>query len=124
MKALEIWPYFGSEEVASDVDSKSYSTPQSVYCLGRYSKVRSWRDVLTFTLDTLYEELPEYFEQIVKAYPKWFAKDERQLRAPRLLSGGYYIEVNDSANTIYSKCQKILEAVHLVDDDWKAEYEK
>ena len=124
MKALEIWPYFGSEEVASDVDSKSYSTPQSVYCLGRYSKVRSWRDVLTFTLETLYEELPEYFEQIVKTYPKWFAKDEKQLRAPRLLSSGYYIEVNDSANAIYSKCQKILDAVHLVDADWKVEYEK
>ena len=77
MKALEIWPYFGSEEVASDVDSKSYSTPQSVYCLGRYSKVRSWRDVLTFTLETLYEELPEYFEQIVKTYPKWFANVKR-----------------------------------------------
>ena len=24
----------------------------------------------------------------------------------------------------YSKCQKILDAVHLVDADWKVEYEK
>lgn len=123
-RALEIWPYFGSEGVTTDVDSKAFSTPQSVYCLGRYSKVKSWRDVLSFTLNTLYEELPEYFEQIVKTYPNWFAKDDRQLRAPRLLSSGCYIEVNDSANTIYAKCRKLLDVVHLVDEDWKVEYEK
>lgn len=80
--------------------------------------------MLSFTLNTLYEELPEYFEQIVKTYPNWFAKDDRQLRAPRLLSSGYYIEVNDSANTIYAKCRKLLDVVHLVDEDWKVEYEK
>lgn len=123
-KALEIWPYFGSEEATTDVDSKTFSTPQSVYCLGKYSKVKSWRDVLSFTLNTIYEELPEYFEQIVKTYPNWFAKDDRQLRAPRLLNSGYYIEVNDSANTIYSKCRKLLDVVHLVDEDWKVEYVK
>lgn len=123
-KALEIWPYFGNEEFVADNEVKTYSTPQSVYCLGRYSAVNSWRDVLSFTLDTICEELPEYFYKIVNLYPKWIGKDASKFRAARELKCGYYIEVNDSANAIYAKCQKILGAVHLVDGDWKVEYEK
>lgn len=121
-RALDIWPYFGREGDVINGDTKSFTNPQSVYCLGRYSKVSSWREVLSFTLDTLYEERPEYFEQIVKTYPKWFTKDKRQLRASKPLRSGYFIEVNVNSNTIFSKCQKIKETVHLVDDDWKVEY--
>lgn len=123
-KALEIWPYFGNAEIVAEAEAKTFSTPQSVYCLGRYSAVKSWRDVLSFTLDTIYEELPEQFNQIVNSFPKWFGKDASKFRAARLLKSGYCIEVNENANNIYAKCVKILGVVHLVDEDWKVVYEK
>ena len=122
-RALNIWPYFGHEDIEVDGDTKAYSSPQSVYCLGKYSSVNSWRDVLTFTLNSIYEELPECFSTIVNAFPKWIGKDGRKFRAARELNSGYFIEVNDSANAIYTKCIKVLNVAHLTEDDWSVEYE-
>ena len=122
-RALNIWPYFGHEDIEVDGDTKAYSSPQSVYCLGKYSSVNSWRDVLTFTLNSIYEELPECFSTIVNAFPKWIGKDESKFRAARELNSGYFIEVNDSANAIYTKCIKVLNVAHLTEDDWSVEYE-
>ena len=122
-RALNIWPYFGHEDIEADGDTKAYSSPQSVYCLGKYSSVNSWRDVLTFTLNSIYEELPECFSTIVNAFPKWIGKDESKFRAARELNSGYFIEVNDSANAIYTKCIKVLNVAHLTEDDWSVEYE-
>ena len=122
-RALNIWPYFGHEDIEVDGDTKAYSSPQSVYCLGKYSSVNSWRDVLTFTLNSIYEELPECFSTIVNAFPKWIDKDGSKFRAARELNSGYFIEVNDSANAIYTKCIKVLNVAHLTEDDWSIEYE-
>lgn len=122
-RALNIWPYFGHEDIEVDGDTKAYSSPQSVYCLGKYSSVNSWRDVLTFTLNSIYEELPECFSTIVNAFPKWIDKDGSKFRAARELNSGYFIEVNDSANAIYTKCIKVLNVAHLTEDDWSVEYE-
>ena len=122
-RALNIWPYFGHEDIEVDGDTKAYSSPQSVYCLGKYSSVNSWRDVLTFTLNSIYEELPECFSTIVNAFPKWIGKDGNKFRAARELNSGYFIEVNDSANAIYTKCIKVLNVAHLKEDDWSVEYE-
>lgn len=122
-RALNIWPYFGHEDIEADGDTKAYSSPQSVYCLGKYSSVNSWRDVLTFTLNSIYEELPECFSTIVNAFPKWIGKDGNKFRAARELNSGYFIEVNDSANAIYTKCIKVLNVAHLTEDDWSVEYE-
>lgn len=122
-RALNIWPYFGHEDIEADGDTKAYSSPQSVYCLGKYSSVNSWRDVLTFTLNSIYEELPECFSTIVNAFPKWIGKDGNKFRAARELNSGYFIEVNDSANAIYTKCIKVLNVAHLTEDDWSIEYE-
>ena len=122
-RALNIWPYFGHEDIEVDGDTKAYSSPQSVYCLGKYSSVNSWRDVLTFTLNSIYEELPECFSTIVNAFPKWIGKDGGKFRAARELNSGYFIEVNDSANAIYTKCIKVLNVAHLTEDDWSVEYE-
>ena len=122
-RALNIWPYFGHEDIEADGDTKAYSSPQSVYCLGKYSSVNSWRDVLTFTLNSIYEELPECFSTIVNAFPKWIDKDGSKFRAARELNSGYFIEVNDSANAIYTKCIKVLNVAHLTEDDWSVEYE-
>lgn len=122
-RALNIWPYFGHEDIEVDGDTKAYSSPQSVYCLGKYSSVNSWRDVLTFTLNSIYEELPECFSTIVNAFPKWIGKDGSKFRAARELNSGYFIEVNDSANAIYTKCIKVLNVAHLTEDDWSVEYE-
>ena len=122
-RALNIWPYFGHEDIEVDGDTKAYSSPQSVYCLGKYSSVNSWRDVLTFTLNSIYEELPECFSTIVNAFPKWIGKDESKFRAARELNSGYFIEVNDSANAIYTKCIKVPNVAHLTEDVWSVEYE-
>ena len=58
-----------------------------------------------------------------KCFPKWIGKDGSKFRAARELNSGYFIEVNDSANAIYTKCIKVLNVAHLTEDDWSVEYE-
>jgi len=43
---LEIWPYFGSEDIEIEIDDVTGKTPQSLYILGQNLSVKSWRDVL------------------------------------------------------------------------------
>lgn len=121
-KALEIWPCFGTQGGSNEKETKAYTIPQRVYCIGKYSEVKNWRDVISFTLDTIYDDMPEAFSAIVKSYPKWFSMDDSILRKARRLKSGYYIEVNDSADTIYNKCSKILDVANLGQEDWKVDY--
>ena len=68
-RAMTIWPYFGNESTTSDGESKAYTTPLSVYCLGKYSSVNSWRDVFVFTLETSRQFYPEAFDKFAQANP-------------------------------------------------------
>lgn len=123
-KALTVWPYFGNAEKQADRESKAYTTPRSVYCLGKYCTVRSWREVLTFTFETISQELPELFNNFAKAYPKWVGSDKNKFRSAVQLSCGLFVEVNNSADSIFAECKKAINFARLDEDNWSVEYEK
>ena len=122
-RAMSIWPYFGNESTASDGESKAYTTPLSVYCLGKYCSVNSWRDVFVFTLETISHFYPEAFDKFAQANPNLVGKDKNRFRSTYQLSCGYYIELNNSSTAIYKKCKEATYFACLKNEDWRVEYE-
>jgi len=119
-KALEIWPYFGSEdyEDASIMDVTG-TTPQALWILEQYFEVKNWRDVLENTLNTIAELEPEKFEILLNEYPKLISRDKNKFRAVRELPNSTYVEVNLSAQAIKRFCIQAMETLELTSEDWK-----
>jgi len=122
-KAIEIWPYFGENEVTNpNVKGITGTSPYSLEILGETFTVKNWRDVFESTLNTLIELEPDKFEQIVTTLPAYIGKDRNKFRAIRQLNNGYYIEVNQSAPSIYKNCMKAIQIVGLSSEDWVVNY--
>lgn len=122
-KALEIWPYFGdSEATSSNEKGITGTSPYSLEILGESFSVKNWRDVFELTLNTLAELEPEKFEMIAKKMRAYIGKDKNKFRAIRQLNNGYYIEVNQSAPSIYKNCLRVIQIVGLSSDDWVVNY--
>ena len=118
-QALEIWPSFGEGDPSNIQDVNiTGSTPYSLEILGQEFSVKSWRDVIEITLNTLYELGPERFDKIVELLPNYISKDKNKFRAIRELKNGYFIEVNLQAQTIYRNCIEALKIIGLTKEDW------
>lgn len=113
---LTIWPYFGNEQ--REEVTVTGTTPKQLYILGQQFEVRSWRDVLENTMNTIAELEPEKFEQIMIQFPRLAGKDHKKFRAIRQLKNGAYIEVNLSAQSIQRFCIQAIEAIDLTSEDW------
>ncbi len=124
--ALQIWSYFGdsstqSAQLSPTRNSPTGRTPKMVYLFGQEHPVRSWRDVLEVTLNTIAELEPEYFQEIMQQFPRFISWDERDLRNKRPLRNGAFIEVRLSAQDIYRFCQKAIEIAGLSTEEWQVE---
>lgn len=118
-KAAEIWPYFGDNEVSNTENNGVTGTsPFSLEILGEPFPVKNWRDVFELTLNTLAELEPGKFVQIATALSNYIGKEKNKFRAIRQLNNGYYIEVNQSATSIYKNCLAAIQIVGLSTDDW------
>ena len=123
-KALNIWSYFGDEQVVpAPVDAVTGRIPRTLTILDQISAVTSWRDVLTQTMATLAELEPEAFETLAHEYPRLISPDPNRFRRKRQLSNGYYIEVNLSAKDIYRFCTQAIESIGLSAQDWVVQVE-
>ncbi|MCH5178088.1 MAG: DUF262 domain-containing protein [Prevotellaceae bacterium] len=123
-KAMQIWPYFGdSNAIIPEEKEVTGSSPRSLEILGEIFAVKNWRDVLEITLNTLADLEADKFMCIAQQLPTYISKDQRKFRAIRQLNNGYYIEVNQSANSIYRVCTKALQIVGLTPDDWNVNCE-
>ena len=121
-KMLEIWPYFGSEEdLETETDDVTGKSPQSLYILGQNIKVKSWRDVLVNTLDTISDLEPEKYEVIIREYPDFLGIGNVKFRYSRQLKNGTPIEVNHTANNIHKFCNQIMETIDLSSEELKIE---
>ena len=122
-KALEIWPSFVDGDISGNSDNEiTGSVPYVVEILGEAFSVKSWRDVMEYTLNTLYELGPERFDKIAELLPAYISKDKNKFRAIRELNNGYYIEVNLPAQTIYKNCIEALKITGLTKEDWIVKY--
>lgn len=121
-KALAIWPYFGDETAQEqNLLGVTGTSPKKLWILGQSFDVKTWRDVLEQTMNTIADLEPEKFEQIIQQFPRMIGRDKKRFRAVRELKSGAYIEVNLSAKSIEAFCLQALESVELTADDWKVD---
>ena len=118
-KAVEIWPYFGQDNSSpTDIQEVKGTTPTNLNILGQNFEVKSWRDVLEQTLNTVADLEPEKFEVIAHNFPRYVGRDKSKFKAIRQLQNGYYIEVNLSAQSIQKLCYQAMETIELTSDEW------
>lgn len=116
-RCLTIWEYFGEDQESPDTNVTG-TTPRQLTILGQKFVVKSWRDVMEYTLNTIAELEPEKFELIIQNFPKFVGKDQSKFRAIRRLQNEFYIEVNLSAKAIQHFCIQILSSIGLTTDEW------
>jgi len=120
--ALQIWSYFGDESAQSSQSSSLTRTiPKTLFCFGQEYVVRSWRDVVETTLNTIADLEPDYFKEIIQQFPRFIGWDEKDFRSTRKLHNGAFIEVNLSAQDIYTFCMKAIETTELSIEEWSVE---
>ena len=120
--SLKIWNYFGDESPKPSRSSSLTGTvPKSLCFFGQEYVVRSWRDVVETTLNTIVDLEPDYFKEIMLQFPRFVGWDEKDFRSTRQLRNGAFIEVNLSAQDIYTFCMKAIEAAELSIEEWSVE---
>ncbi len=119
-KALESWSYFGQENsTPTDLQEVTGTSPIGLKILGQHIVVKTWRDVLEQTLNTVSDLEPEKFKVIADNFPRYLGKDKNKFRAIRQLQNGYFIEVNLSAQSIQKLCYQAMETIELTSDEWE-----
>lgn len=122
-KALEIWNYFGEERFAPSRSKQvTGTTPTELNILGQQLEVKTWRDVLEQTLNTVADLDPDKFDIIARNFSRFIGKDESKFRATRKLQNGYFFEVNLSAQQIQKLCFQAMEMIELTSDDWNVKF--
>jgi len=120
--ALQVWSYFGDESAQPSPSSSLTGTiPKSLCCFGQEYVVRSWRDVLETTLNTIADLEPDSFKEIMQQFPRFIGWDDKDFRSTRRLRNGAFIEVNLSAQDIYTFCMKTIETAELSIEEWSVE---
>lgn len=132
--ALTVWPYFGSagkEGVAAPSGDARQETldvtstlPQVVVFRGKRIPVRSWREVLTITLEQILCAAPDDFVLVMSELGRLVSMDPSTFkRARRLmrLSNGAYVETNMSATGVHRTCLQALQAAGIGPAEWQVE---
>jgi len=123
--ALTVWPFFGQTELQSVQTAKANYTgkvPASVSVFGAKQNVKTWREVLKVTLETVRDASPDAFEGVTAQFPRLFSLKSESFNAPRLLSSGdIYFESNLSATSVVRYCQQIVEAAGYAPMEWTVE---
>jgi Uncharacterized conserved protein len=124
--ALKIWPSFHNNEseddinniVVSDVTGKK---PASLFMLNQEFQVSTWKEVLIKTLENTYILDEEVFSILNEEYPNRINQDKDKLRVPYDFRNGYFVEVNQSAESIKKFCLQIINRFELSEEDWRVE---
>ncbi|GAK50154.1 uncharacterized conserved protein [Candidatus Moduliflexus flocculans] len=118
---LALWPYFGDRHTIQSQESVTGTTPKILNILDQTIPVKSWRDVLEQTMNTIAELEPAKFDQLMLEFPRFIGKEQLKFHAARQLKNGVFIEVNLSSKTIQTFCLKAIESIELTNDDWHVE---
>jgi uncharacterized protein with ParB-like and HNH nuclease domain len=119
---LQIWPYFGNENLIISSKSKLTGiTPKKLKIFGKEYPVKSWRDVLETTLNAIADLEPDKFKDIMEQFPRFISRDGKEFRDTRKLVEGVFINVNLSARDINAFCIKAIETAELSTEEWEVE---
>jgi hypothetical protein len=122
-EALKIWNYFGEEKVNPNSSKQvTGTTPTELNILGQKLEVKTWRDVLEKTLNTIADLEPDKFEIIAENFKRYIDKNEKKFRAFRQLKNGYFFEVNLSAEQIQKICFQAIGMIDLNSEDWNVKF--
>jgi uncharacterized protein with ParB-like and HNH nuclease domain len=121
-KILTIWPYFGdnfSSESKNEKNKTVTKSPKTLKIFNQDFPVKSWRDVLEKTLNTIADLEPDKFNLIMEEFPRFVSWEQQNFRSNRQLKNGAFIEVNLSSKNIQKFCIKAIESADLSTDDWQ-----
>jgi len=118
-QALHCWPYFGDTAAAvSDGDTVTGTLPESITVFEDTVPVKTWREVMSATLERLAQAEPVKFAQLPDCFPSYIATSGQGFRSPKPLIHGYFIETNLGAASIHRFCQRAVEALNLSPEAW------
>ncbi|HEY9850251.1 MAG TPA: DUF262 domain-containing protein [Leptolyngbyaceae cyanobacterium] len=121
--AMQIWSYFGDESAQPSYINSSITgtTPKRLYFFGQEYTVKSWRDVLEVTMNTVADLEPDYFKEIMQQFPRFIGWNEKDFHNTRQLHNGVFIEVKLSAQDIHTFCMKVIETAEISAEEWRVE---
>lgn len=119
--ALKIWSYFGDESQVTPNSGVTGSTPKFLHIFKQEYEVKTWRDVLEITLNEISDIDSDMFQQIVDQFPRFVGWEGDNFVSSRRLRNGAFIELNLSADNIYSFCLKAIETAEISIEDWAVE---
>ncbi len=118
--ALKIWPYFGdSSKEPVEQNTPKGKKPKTLTILDREYHVKTWREVLLQTLNTIAELDAELFQDVTEKLPRFVGWDEKAFRTSGKLKNGAFAELNLSATEIYKCCIKIIEIAEISTYEWR-----
>ena len=121
-KVLQIWPYFGNENLMNSAKTKVRgTTPKQLKIFGKEYPVKSWRDVLEKTLNVIADLEADKFEDIIQQFPRFIGRNETDFPRKKKLENGVFINVNLSARDINAFCIKAIETAEISLEDWQIE---
>jgi hypothetical protein len=121
-KVLQIWPYFGNENLMNSAKTKVRgTTPKQLKIFGKEYPVKSWRDVLEKTLNVIADLDSDKFKDVMEQFPRFISRDEKDFRDTRKLENGVFVNVNLSARDINAFCIKAIETAEISLEDWQIE---
>ena len=102
---LKTWPYFGSENISNtDVTG---SSRRLLVIDGNQFKVKTWREVLENSLNHLYDNNKNDYDDLLKTHSSMLSVVKiNSMRSPKQLANGHFVEMNLSAKAIYAFCKK------------------
>jgi len=124
--ALNKWAYFGDEKHSTaQVKTGEVQGTKPILLKFKDQKipVKTWKEVLIKTLDCIFKEQPDIFEQLASEYPKSLGRDANVCVRCAPLKNGYFVETNLSAKQIYSFCQKVMDSCGYTREEWQIDYE-
>jgi hypothetical protein len=89
--------------------------------LGVDHSVKTWRDVLEFTLNEILSFENDQYLKIKDELSRFIGSEPTKFRATRQLKNGDYIEVNLSAKDIYTLCLKAVEIAEI-EEEWSIHF--
>ena len=118
-QAFNCWPYFGdAAEAVLEGDGITGTIPDCVTVLGTTTPVKSWRELLSVTLEAVAATDANCFQQLLKQYPHYIATSPQAFRSPKPLTNGYFVETNLQSKGIHRFCQKAVETMGLPSNAW------
>ncbi|WP_146549815.1 DUF262 domain-containing protein [Rummeliibacillus suwonensis] len=119
---LKVWPYFGLDNIVNN--DVTGSSPRLLSINNQHFKVKTWREVLEYSLMYLYKKNQKYYSKLLKTHSSMLSVEKtNNMRSPKQLENGHYVEMNLSAKSINAFCIKSFNEAGYSLEQWHVEVE-